>query len=136
VEPIAAAFGTALVAAMATDSWQQACQAVAALWQRLRSPRHARAIEGQLEELRGLLLADGRAGAEQSLAREWRDRCLALMRDNPDAAAELRQAVDEVLTPMLAPAGPARVGQVIMTGSSYGAGTFNQVAGDQYNIRL
>jgi hypothetical protein len=139
VEPIAAAFGTALVAAMATETWQQAHDAVAALWRRIRSLRHARSVEGELEELRELVLAarrEGWTGTEQALARVWQDRCLAVLRDNPEAAAELGQVVDEVLAPMLTPTERARVGQVVMTGSAYGPGTFNQVAGNQYNIRL
>jgi hypothetical protein len=133
------AFGTALVAAMATDTWQQAHEAVAALWRRIHSPRHVRTVEGELEELRELVLAarrEGRADAEQALAGVWRDRCQDLLRDGPGAAAGLGQVVSEVLMPMLAPAERAQVGQVIMTGSSQGPGTFNQVAGNQYNIRL
>lgn len=139
MEPIATAFGTALVAAMATDTWQQAHKAVAALWLRIRSPGHARSIEGELEELRGLVLAarrEGGTGTGQALAGVWQDRCQALLRDRPEAAAGLGQVMEEVLAPMLTAAERARLGQVAMTGSSYGSGTFNQVAGNQYNIRL
>jgi flagellar motor component MotA len=135
VEPIAVVFGTALVAAMASDSWQQAHKAVAALWRRICSPWHVRAIEGELEELRELVLTArraGRADTEQALAGVWQDRCQDLLRDDPGAAAELGQ----VMSMMLAAAERAWTGQVIMTGSSCGSGTFNQVAGNQYNIRL
>jgi hypothetical protein len=82
VEPIAVVFGTALVAAMATDTWQQAHEAVAALWRRIRSPRQVPAIDGELEELRELVLAarrDGQADTEQALARVWQDRCQDLL---------------------------------------------------------
>jgi hypothetical protein len=135
VDTIAVVFGTALVAAMATDTWQQAHKAVAALWRRIRSPRHVRAIEGELEELRELVLAarrEGRADTEQALAGVWQDRCQELLRDDPGAAAELGQVVGT----MPGAAERARTGQVIMTGSSCGSATFNQVAGNQYNIRL
>jgi hypothetical protein len=136
VEPIAVVFGTALVAAMATDTWQQACKAAAALWRRVR-PRHRGIIEGELEELREQVLVarrDGRADIEQAIAGKWQGRCQDLVQDDPGAAVEMQQVLGQILVPMLAPADSARVGRVIMTGISHGSGTFNQVAGDQYNV--
>jgi hypothetical protein len=136
VEPIAVAFGTALVAAMATDTWEQAREAVGSLWRRVRS-RRGSGVRDELGELRQQVLAarrDGQASAEQALAGAWQVWCQDLLRDDPGAAAELLRVLGEVLIPMLAPVDRARVGQLIMTGSSQGSGTFNQVAGSQYNV--
>lgn len=129
-------FGTAFVAAMATDTWERAREAVASLWRRVRSRRDS-SVGDELAGLREQVLAarrDGRAGAEQALAGVWQGWCQDLLRDDPGAAAELSRVLGEILVPMLAPADRARVGHLIMTGSSYGSGTFNQVAGNQYNV--
>lgn len=137
VEPIAVVFGTALVAAMATDTWQRACKAAAGLWRRIR-PRHPGIIEEELEELRERVLVarrDGRADIEQALAGIWQGRCQDLVRNDPGVAAEMQRVLGQILVPMLARVDSGRVGRVIMTGISHGSGTFNQVAGDQYNIR-
>ena len=138
VEPIAEAFGTALIAAMATDTWQQARKAVAALWRRVRPLESADTVEGELESLRDRILAArqaGRADTEQALAGVWQSRCQALLLDDPALAAELWQVLGEILTPMLGLAERTRIGEIVMMGSSHASSTFNQVAGNQYNIR-
>lgn len=139
VEPIVVVFGTALVAAMATDTWEQARSAVVALWRRVRAPQQSDTLAAELEDLREQVLAarrTGRGDVEQALAVAWQGRLQELLLNSPDLAAELRQVLDSTLAPMLAPAERARIGQVIMTGSSRDSSTFNQVAGNQTNIRL
>jgi hypothetical protein len=138
VDPLAAAFGTALVAAMATDTWQQAHTAAVALWKKIRSPGQADSAGLKaLEELRGQIISarwQGSADAERALEDVWQDRVRELLADDPGLAGEVRRVLDETLTPMLATAERVRVGQIMM-GSSHDASTFNQVAGDQINIR-
>jgi NB-ARC domain len=136
VDPIVVAFGTALVGAMATDVWQQACAGVVALWRRVH-PQQADTVEADLEGLRGQVLdarQAGRADTEQALTGVWQGRLQQLLLDDPGLAAELRRVLDNTLTPALTPAEQARVGTLIMTGSSHGSSTFNQVAGNQYNV--
>lgn len=105
MDPIVVAFGTAMVGAMATDVW------------------HLDARQA------------GRADTEQALTGVWQGRLQQLLLDDPGLAAELRRVLDNTLTPALTPAEQARIGTLIMTGSSHGSSTFNQVAGNQINYR-
>jgi hypothetical protein len=104
MDPVVAAFGTALVGAIATDAWQQVHEAVTSLWRRVYPRRE-----------------DDGIGAE-----------LDLLRADPALAVELQRVLDQVLTPALTPAEQARVGTIIMTGSSHDASTFTQI-GTQTN---
>src|SRR5580658_9126617 len=49
MDPVVAAFGTALVGAIATDTWQQAHEAVVGLWRRVH-PRRDEDIGAELDE--------------------------------------------------------------------------------------
>ncbi len=137
VDPIVVAFGTALVGAMATDVWQRARASVVALWRRVH-PQHADIVEADLEGLRGQVLdarQTGRMDTEQALTGVWQGRLQQLLLDEPAVAAELRRVLDDTLIPALPSAEQARIGTLIMTGSSHGSSTFNQVAGNQINYR-
>jgi len=138
VDPIVVAFGTALVSAMATDAWQQARTRVVGFWRRVH-PQQADTVEADLEGLRAQVLdarQAGRADIEQALTGVWQGRLQQLLLDEPALATELRQVLDESLTPILTPAEQVRIGTLIMTGSSHGSSTFNQVAGNQTTYRL
>lgn len=137
MDPIVVAFGTALVGAMATDVWQQARASVVALWRRVH-PQQADTVEADLEGLRGQILdarQAGRAEIEQALTGVWQGRLQQLLLDDPAVAPELQRVLDDTLTPVLTPAEQARIGTLIMMGSSHGSSTFNQVAGNQINYR-
>ena len=106
---------------------------------RLVAPRHPRQkaddIGAELDELREqVLLArrDGDTGTERALEGAWQVRLQQLLRADPALAAELRRVLDQVLTPALTPAEQARVGTIIMTGSSHDSSTFTQI-GTQTN---
>ena len=138
MEPLTVAFATALVAAMATDTWQEARSAVVALWQRVRPSRQDDSVEEDLDALRVRVLSAGqesRPEIERALMSVWQGRIEELLLDHPEHAVQLRRVLDQTLTPMLAPAECKRVGQIIMTGTSHDASTFSQVAGNQINIR-
>lgn len=126
---------------MATDTWQQAHAAVAVLWNKIRSPGRAEAASAELKALGGLrdqvvsARQAGHADAEGALKETWQDRMQELLLDDPGLAGEVRRVLDETLTPMLRPVERTRVSQIIMTGSSHDASTFNQVAGNQINLR-
>lgn len=86
-------------------------------------------IGTELDELREQVLAarrDGDAGTERALERVW------LLRAEPALAAEPQRVLDQVLTPALTPAEQARIGTIIMTGSSHDSSTFTQI-GTQVN---
>ncbi|MGH3773264.1 MAG: hypothetical protein ACRDRW_18025 [Pseudonocardiaceae bacterium] len=132
MDPIVVAFGTALVGAMATDVWQRARVGVVAMWRRVH-PQQADTVEADLEGLRGQVLdarEAGRADIEQALTGVWQGRLQQLLLDEPAVAVELRRVLDESLTPVLTPAEQARIGTIIMTGTSHDSSTFNQVAGN------
>lgn len=137
MDPIVVAFGTALVGAMATDMWQRARASVVTLWQRVH-PHQADTVEADLEGLRTQVLDArhaGRADIEHALTGVWQGRLQQLLLDEPTLAAELRRVLDEALTPVLTSTEQARIGTLIMTGTSHDSSTFNQVAGNQITYR-
>jgi hypothetical protein len=132
MDPIVQQAGTALVQAIATDAWQQVKQAVTALWRRVH-PGHADRLGGDLDQLRAQVLqarVDGDAQTEQALEGAWQLRLQELLRADPALAADLRQVLDQVLTPATAQAGAT--GAILMTGTSRDSSTFTQI-GSQVN---
>jgi hypothetical protein len=135
MDPVVAAFGTALVGAIATDAWQQVHEAVTSLWRRVYPRREDDGIGAELDELREQVLVarrDSDTSTEQALEGAWQLRLQQLLRADPALAVELQRVLDQVLTPALTPAEQARVGTIIMTGSSHDASTFTQI-GTQTN---
>lgn len=128
MDPVVAAFGTALVGAIATDAWQQVREAVTSLWRRVY-PQRKDDIGAELDELRQQVLVarhDGDADTERALARAWQVRLQQLLRADPALAAELQRVLDQVLTPALTPAEQTQVGTIIMSGSSHDSSMFTQ----------
>jgi len=137
MDPIVAVFGTALVGAIATSTWQQVRDAVTGLWRRVHPRQEPGGIGTELDDLREQVLQarrDGDTGTERALEGAWQLRLQQLLRADPALAAELRRVLDQVLTPALTPAGQAQVGTIIMTGSSHDSSTFTQI-GTQVNYR-
>jgi hypothetical protein len=129
VDPIVLAAGTALVGAIATTSWQQVCDAAAALWRRVH-PQQAEAIGAELDELRQQVVLARRLGdtdTEKALEGTWQVKLQQLLRASPNLAAELQSFLDQVLIPALTPSEQNRIGTIIMTGSSHDSSTFNQI---------
>lgn len=95
---LAAAGGTAIVGAMATDAWQVTRSSVARLLSRHGSPRQE-VIEAQLDEDAGVLERAGEANrnqARQELLPVWRRRLADYLQQHPDAAEELRELIEQV----------------------------------------
>ena len=135
MDPVVLAFGTALVGAIATDTWQHVREAVTGLWRRVHPRQKADDIGTELDELREqVLLArrEGDTGTERALEGAWQVRLQQLLRADPALADELRRVLDQVLTPALTPAEQTRIGIIIMTGSSHDSSTFTQI-GTQTN---
>jgi hypothetical protein len=134
MDPIVLAFGPALVGAIATDTWPRVREAVTGLWRRVH-PQKADDIGTELDELREqVLLArrDGDADTARAFEGAWQVRLQQLLRADPALAEEMRRVLDQVLTPALTPAEQARVGSIIMAGSSHDSSTFTQI-GTQTN---
>jgi len=135
MDPIVLAFGTALVGAIATSTWQQVRQAVTGLWRRVHPRQEAGGIGTELDDLREQVLQarrDSDTGTERALEGAWQLRLQQLLRADPALADELRRVMDQVLTPALTTAEQTRIGTIIMTGSSHDSSTFTQI-GTQTN---
>lgn len=99
---LAASGATAFVGLMVTEAWTQARGRVARF---LARGEDVDVIDAELEESREELIAARRNGDEDGaadVAAEWRIRLRRALRDNPEAAEELRGLLDE-----LAPGQPA-----------------------------
>jgi hypothetical protein len=134
MDPIVQAAGTALIQAIVTDAWQQVAQAITGLWRRVH-PRNADQVGRDLGELRRQALqahTDSDTVTEQALEGAWQLKLQELLNADPALAAELRQVLDQVLTPALSAAGQARIGAILMTGTSHDSSTFTQI-GTQVN---
>jgi hypothetical protein len=135
MDPIVLAFGPALLAAIATDSWPRVREAVTGLWRRVHPRQDAGDIGTELDESREQILLARREGdtsTESALEGAWQVRLQRLLRADPAAADELRRVLEQVLTPALPPAEQTRIGNIIMTGSSHDSSTFTQI-GTQTN---
>ncbi|UQA93329.1 hypothetical protein [Streptomyces halobius] len=102
--------GTALVTLMVTAAWEQAREGVVAVWRRIR-PGQAGSVEGELEEARAELVQaeqDGEADqVRRELATEWQARLRRVLRDEPEAAAELQRILDDARGAVADTAGPS-----------------------------
>ncbi len=130
MDAVVAAFGTALVAAVATDAWGQVREALTALWHRTRAQHDAGTIGTELDELREKAMQarrEGDAAVTTALEGTWQLKVLDLLRADPALASELRRILDEILRPALAPAEQARIGTIVMTGSSHDSSAFTQI---------
>jgi pheromone shutdown protein TraB len=129
MDPIVLAFGTALVGAIATSTWQQVRDTVAGIWRRIRQ-QDADGIGAELDELRVQILQarrEGDAETETALEGTWQVKLQQLLQVEPAVAAEMQRVLEEVLTPALTPAEQTRVGTIMMMGSSHDSSTFTQI---------
>ncbi|NGO14125.1 hypothetical protein G5C60_42675 [Streptomyces sp. HC44] len=100
---LAAAGATALVQQMVTDGWGNVRDRVVAFFSRGRDEE---VVEGELEESRAELAAARAAEDEEAAAdvqASWRSRLRRTLRDDPEAAAELRALLDELTPPSALP---------------------------------
>ncbi len=134
MDPIVVAVATALVGAMATDTWQQARTGMVALWRRVH-PKQAELIEAELTDMRTEVLAarDADDGdTEQALVGCWQIRLQQLLRREPTLAGELRRMLDQDLTPVLTPVEQTRIGSIVMTANASRHGRVYQAGRDQH----
>ncbi|MFF3375317.1 hypothetical protein ACFYXF_20505 [Streptomyces sp. NPDC002680] len=144
MDPLAVAVGTALVGAMATDSWEQAKRALVALWRRVRPEAEADTVGAEFGQARTRLLAALEGGAPgaaapgvtspvvSALETDWQFRLHLLLREHPDLAGELRRVLDAELTPLLPEGDGTRGGTVVMKAQASGSGRVYQAGRDQH----
>ncbi|NUP00379.1 MAG: hypothetical protein HOV96_19310 [Nonomuraea sp.] len=134
MDPLVPAAATAVVTAMATESWEQARNAVVALWRRAR-PERAEAIDAELEETHAEVVAARRTGdrqAEQGLVGDWQRKLRRLLDADPALGEELRRVLDQELVPLLPAEERSGLREVTITVTVSGQGRANVAARDQY----
>jgi hypothetical protein len=133
MEPIVLAAGTALVGAMATDTWQQTRAAVQAWWHKVH-PGHADEVGAELVATRSQVLAArgrGDQDTEQALAGTWQLRLQQVLDEDPTLGPTLRQLLEEHLTPSLPVAEQTQIRHVIINARAGGHARQNIAGGDQ-----
>ncbi|MFJ7968522.1 hypothetical protein [Streptomyces sp. NPDC096324] len=95
VVALATTFGGAIVAAMATDAWQETRTRVLDIWQRFQ-PDRAQATEQMLQMNRSELMrlsGDSRSQFERLLSEQWHSEAVTLMQMNPAAIRALAESL-------------------------------------------
>ncbi|MGP4042854.1 hypothetical protein [Streptomyces sp. 2A115] len=98
----------------------------------LLTGRDEEAVQGELEESRADLVAARDAEDEEAAAdvqASWRTRLRRTLRDDPEAAAELRALLDELTQPSAASA-PGTVHNTISGGVRHGTAVQAHTVGD------
>ncbi len=95
METLALSGATAVVAAMATDAWQATRRGMARLFS--RGGGAVPAVEAQLDGDAEIVERDEDTdGARQDLVGPWRRRLLALLRQFPEAQADLMVLIEQI----------------------------------------
>ncbi|MFJ2740537.1 hypothetical protein ACIO3O_12790 [Streptomyces sp. NPDC087440] len=93
---IAGTAGTAIVTAMATDSWERAREGVVTVWRRFR-PEAADTVVQDFDSARDTLadaLRDEDHQTESALVSAWQGHALSLLLAQPGAAEAIRELSD------------------------------------------
>lgn len=124
----------ALIAAMATDGWNEARASAVALWRRVH-PDRVPAIESELSEVRDEILASresGETAVERELVADWQRKLRRLIVGHPELAAELAVLQDEWGRLLPASAGGQHIEQTAIVsgdGTAYLAGRDQHITG-------
>jgi|SRR5215471_18355244 len=120
-----------LIAAMATDGWNEARAGAVALWHRVH-PDRAPAIESELAEVRDEVVASREAGepeVERDLVADWQRKLRRLVTAHPELMAELQVLQDQWSGLLTAPAAGRHIAQTAIVS---GHGTAFLAGGDQH----
>lgn len=129
---LALAAANALIAAMATDAWEESRNAVVALWRKVH-PNRAVAISDELADVRDEAVAirgNYDVDAEEDLISDWRRRFQRLLAADPGVAEELQRVVLEVLMPAIPATDQKRVNQLVMNARASGEARIYQAGRD------
>jgi hypothetical protein len=133
MDPIAMAAGTALIGAMATDTWQQARTRVVEWWRAAR-PDEAESIHRKLTDAHTQVIAarqEDNEDREQDLITDWQMRLQVLLRANPALGEQLRMLLDDHLIPVLPTGEQHAVTSQVMKATASGHGRVYQAGRDQ-----
>ncbi|GAA1192443.1 hypothetical protein F4556_006657 [Kitasatospora gansuensis] len=120
---LASSAATTVVGMMATDGWESAKRAVAAVWRR-RRPEEVETIEAELVETRTELLTNRQTEGELQIV--WRTRLRSLLAADPELAGDLRELLAE-----LGPLAPeAAQGSRVVRGTASDHATIYMAGGD------
>ncbi|MFD7639613.1 hypothetical protein ACFV4P_03075 [Kitasatospora sp. NPDC059795] len=126
---LAGAAATAIVQRLTTSAWEQIRSAVGTLWRR-RHPEREATVLAELGEAREEV-AEARhhndERSERAVLDEWENRLRRLLAADPEAAAQLRELVEE-LTGTALTGGPSP--SVVMNAHASGHGRIVQAARD------
>ncbi|NEB80014.1 hypothetical protein G3I40_33075 [Streptomyces sp. SID14478] len=92
---LAASGATTMVTLMVSDAWAQARSRLSRFFAR---GAEVQGVGAQLDRSRSELIAareEADGGATADVEEHWRERLCTLLRDDPDAALELRRILDE-----------------------------------------
>jgi plasmid stabilization system protein ParE len=121
---LAATGASTLVGLMVTDGWARAKGRLAAFLARRGGPGEAEAVERELAEAAGELVA-AREAEDRPLAEDieagWRLRLRRLLREDPEAAAHLRALLAELTAEAGAEPGGSVVHNSISGGEVHGS---------------
>jgi hypothetical protein len=124
----------ALIAAMATDGWNEARASAVALWHRVH-PDRVPAIETELAEVRGEIMASREAGepnVEKGLAEDWQRKLRRLIAAHPELEADLEALQGEWNRLLPSPAARSHIEQTAIVtddGTVYMAGRDQRITG-------
>lgn len=126
----------ALIAAMATDAWNEVRASVVSLWRRVH-PDRIPAIESELAEVREEIVASrevGDSGVERELAAEWQRKLWRLITAHQELAADLQVLLADWnrLLPAPVPAAGQHIEQTAIVtgdGTAYLAGRDQHITG-------
>ncbi|MGG2465397.1 hypothetical protein ACO0M4_37520 [Streptomyces sp. RGM 3693] len=119
---LATAGATTLVQQMATEGWAAVRRRMASLLARRRGAEEEAAVERELDQARTDVVTareDGDEEVAQGVAVVWKARLRRLLAEDPAAAAELRQLLDEV-APQQQPQGTVRDVHNNLSGGAHG----------------
>ena len=138
MDPLALAAATALVGAMATQSWEAARTSVMAWWRHVH-PASAAGAEADLAVARADVLRareSGNTELEEALATQWQGKMGRLLAGaDPNARTELQRVLEQDLAPMLLPTEQTRIRDITVTITQQGQGnTANVAGGNQKNV--
>ena len=125
---LAAAGGTTVVTAMATDGWSAVKQRVPRLFGRV-DPTRVAVVDGQLDDDADTVAGAPEAEREQAqaeLAPAWRRRFVRLLEEQPSAEAELREAITAIEAAL-----PPRLQTWTQTNLTHGGSTYAVQGGTQ-----
>ncbi len=111
---LAAAVGTALVSAMATDAWRSVRSSTGGLFRR-GQVSGAQDVDTALERTREQVVVarrDDDRELEERLVGEWRMMFASLLASRPELADEVRLLLEERIGPALSDGEQARIGTI------------------------